>query len=38
MEALHVTSNRGWAWIKHGTTLFMKAPLLCVALLIICLV
>ena len=38
MQALHVTSERGWAWIKHGATLFMKAPLLWVALLIICLV
>lgn len=37
MEALHVSSDRGWAWIKHGTKLFMKAPLLWVALLIVCL-
>ena len=38
MEALHVNADRGWAWIKHGATLFMKAPLLWGALLIICLV
>ena len=38
MEALHVNADRGWAWIKHGTNLFMKAPLLWGALLIICLV
>ena len=38
MEALHVNADRGWAWIKHGTTLFMKAPLLWGALLIICMV
>lgn len=38
MEALHVQADRGWAWIKHGTTLFMKAPLLWGAILVICLV
>lgn len=38
MQALHVNADRGWAWIKHGTTLFMKAPLLWGALLIVLLV
>lgn len=38
MQALKVNADRGWAWIKHGATLFMKAPLLWGALLITLLV
>jgi len=38
MQALQVNADRGWAWIKHGATLFIKAPLLWGALLITLLV
>ncbi|MDH2918650.1 MAG: BPSS1780 family membrane protein [Sideroxydans sp.] len=38
MQALQVNADRGWAWIKRGATLFMKAPLLWGALLITLLV
>lgn len=38
MEPQHLTAGQGWQWIKQGFAIFMKAPLLWVVLLIICLV
>lgn len=38
MEAQRLQAGRGWEWIKQGYALFMKAPLLWIALLMICLV
>ncbi len=36
MEPRHLETGRGWAWIKRGYALFMKAPLLWIVLLAIC--
>jgi uncharacterized membrane protein len=38
MEPKHLTAGHGWEWIKQGYALFMKAPLLWIVLLMICLV
>jgi hypothetical protein len=38
MEPQRLTAGQGWQWIKQGFALFMKAPLLWVVLLIICVV
>ncbi len=38
IEAKHLTAGHGWEWIKQGYALFMKAPLLWIVLLLICLV
>ncbi len=38
MEAQKLAANHGWQWIKQGYTLFMKAPLLWLVLLLICFV
>ncbi len=38
MEPQRLKSIRGWEWIKQGYALFLKAPLLWVVLLMICLV
>ncbi len=38
MEAQRLTAGHGWEWIKQGYALFMKAPLLWIVLLMICLV
>lgn len=38
MEVKQLPAAQGWAWIKQGYVLFMKAPLLWMTLLIICLV
>lgn len=38
MQTQHLASQHGWAWIKQGYALFMKAPLLWIVLLVICLV
>ena len=37
MEAKRLNALRGWEWIKQGYALFMKAPLLWMVLLMICL-
>jgi len=37
MEAQRLNALRGWEWIKHGYALFMKAPLLWIVVLMICL-
>ncbi|OGT00373.1 MAG: hypothetical protein A3F73_06135 [Gallionellales bacterium RIFCSPLOWO2_12_FULL_59_22] len=37
MEPQSLAANRGWQWIKQGYVLFMKAPLLWVVILLICL-
>lgn len=37
MEAQRLNALRGWEWIKLGYSLFMKAPLLWMVLLMICL-
>ena len=36
MEPQRLAANRGWAWIKQGYALFMKAPLLWVVVVLIC--
>lgn len=38
MEPLRLPARNGWEWIKQGFALFMKAPLLWIVLLFICLV
>lgn len=38
MEPKHLKASRGWEWIKQGYALFMKAPLLWIVLLVICVV
>ena len=38
MEPQHLPTRQGWEWIKQGYALFMKAPLLWIVLLFICLV
>jgi len=38
MEPRHLTAGHGWEWIKQGYALFMKAPLLWIVLLLICIV
>ena len=38
MNIAKLPAERGWAWIKQGYALFMKAPLLWLTLLIICIV
>ncbi|MEO8332861.1 MAG: BPSS1780 family membrane protein [Gallionella sp.] len=38
MEPKHLKAGQGWEWIKQGYALFMKAPLLWIVLLIICVV
>jgi uncharacterized membrane protein len=38
MEPQRLQSGQGWQWIKQGYTLFMKAPLLWIALIVICIV
>ena len=38
MEPKHLQAGRGWEWIKQGYTLFMKAPLLWIVLLLICVI
>ena len=38
MEPLHLPTRQGWEWIKQGYALFMKAPLLWIVLLFICLI
>ena len=38
MEPQRLQAGRGWKWIKQGYALFMKAPLLWIVLLMICLV
>jgi uncharacterized membrane protein len=38
MNIAKLPGERGWAWIKQGYALFMKAPLLWLTLLIICIV
>jgi uncharacterized membrane protein len=37
MEPQRLQAGRGWEWIKQGYALFMKAPLLWVVVLLICL-
>lgn len=37
MEAQRLQAGRGWEWIKQGYALFIKAPLLWIVLLLICL-
>ncbi len=36
MEPQHLQARQGWQWIKQGYALFMKAPLLWMVLLLIC--
>ncbi|MDX8386496.1 MAG: BPSS1780 family membrane protein [Gallionella sp.] len=38
MEPQRLNSIQGWEWIKQGFALFMKAPLLWIVLIIICLI
>ena len=38
MEPKHLKAGQGWEWIKQGYALFMKAPLLWIVLLLICVV
>jgi uncharacterized membrane protein len=38
MEAQRLQGRRGWDWIKQGYVLFMKAPLLWIVLLSICVI
>ena len=38
MEPKHLQAGRGWEWIKQGYALFMKAPLLWIVLLLICVI
>lgn len=37
MEAQRLNAIQGWQWIKQGMALFMKAPLLWIVLLMVCL-
>jgi len=36
MEPQHLAAGQGWQWIKQGYALFIKAPLLWIAILLIC--
>ena len=36
MEPRHLEAAHGWAWIKQGYALFIKAPLIWIILLLIC--
>jgi hypothetical protein len=38
MEPQHLKAGQGWEWIKQGFALFMKAPLLWIVLLFICVI
>jgi len=38
MEPKHLKAGQGWEWIKQGYALFMKAPLLWIVLLLICVI
>ena len=38
MEPRHLQSRQGWEWIKQGYALFVKAPLLWIVLLFICMI
>ena len=38
MEPRHVKPGQGWVWIKQGYALFIKAPLLWIVLLFICVI
>lgn len=38
MEPQHLKAGQGWEWIKQGYALFIKAPLLWVVLLMICVI
>ncbi len=38
MEPQRLPTKQGWEWIKQGYALFMKAPLLWIVMLIICMV
>jgi len=38
MEPRRLPAGQGWEWIKHGFALFIKAPLLWIVLLSICMV
>jgi uncharacterized membrane protein len=38
MEPQRLKAGRGWEWIKQGYALFMKAPLLWIVLLFICVI
>jgi len=38
MEPLRLPTRQGWEWIKQGYALFMKAPLLWIVLLFICMI
>jgi uncharacterized membrane protein len=38
MEPQSLQAGRGWQWIKQGYALFIKSPLLWIALIVICLV
>ena len=38
MEPQHLAAGQGWQWIKQGYALFMKAPLLWIVLLLICVI
>jgi hypothetical protein len=38
MEPQRLKSRRGWEWIKQGYALFIKAPLLWIVLLFICMI
>ena len=38
MEPQRLKTGRGWEWIKQGYALFMKAPLLWIVLLFICVI
>ncbi|MDP2851955.1 MAG: BPSS1780 family membrane protein, partial [Gallionella sp.] len=38
MEPQRLAAGQGWQWIKQGYALFMKAPLLWVVVLLICLI
>lgn len=38
MEPQRLQAGQGWQWIKQGYGLFMKAPLLWIALIVICVV
>jgi uncharacterized membrane protein len=38
MEPQHLKARQGWEWIKQGYALFIKAPLLWIVLLFICVI
>ena len=38
MEPKRLNAGQGWVWIKQGYVLFMKAPLLWIVLLLICII